>query len=299
MASLRQSILRLQNTLLWRCEDERIYAAVRIGFALVAFANLILLWPDRLVFLSNRGLVDQGVTMAHHPWIYLSVFQWIENPAGVTSFLIFSGFSMLLLALGILPRTAALVVFLWHLPFVARAPVVVTGWDQVLQAFSFLVLISPMGRAWSLVSCWRPMVVAMVPRYGLTLMRLQVAVIYLQTVLLKLGSPYWRNGEFMTYYLLSHNSRRPGNWVLPYEGPLGLVTFVALLAECAIPFLLFAGRTRFWGFLLGFLLHGGISLVSRNLEMFFATMLMTYLAFLRDGDVEKIGQWFRSKPVPE
>ena len=94
-----------------------------------------------------------------------------------------------------------------------RAPVGLTGWDMVLRSFSFLILVSPLGQQWNLRAWWRRALppASQVARYGLVLMRLQVIAIYLQTALAKAidVNPFWRHGEFLPYYLLSHNARWP------------------------------------------------------------------------------------------
>jgi hypothetical protein len=194
---------------------------------------------------------------------------------------------------------AAAVVFLWHLSFIERAPVALAGWDNVLRAFAFLVLVSPMGRCWSLPAWWRkrPLQAAQVERYGLVLMRLQVVVIYLETVAYRMvnENPYWRNGEFLSYFLMSHNSRWPGTWAAEHADILMLGTYLAMLTEAAIPILLLIKRTRWWGILLGLLFHGLITLLTRNIEPFLITMAMTYVAFLNGGDVERVQRFLRGR----
>ena len=69
-------------------EDERIYAAVRIGFAAVALLNLIFMWPDRQVFFSDTGIVDAGVAMNEARPFYLSVFAFAGSDTGVTAIML-------------------------------------------------------------------------------------------------------------------------------------------------------------------------------------------------------------------
>lgn len=286
-------IRRLMHRLFRAPADDRIYAVVRIAFACVALVNLITIWPDRAVFFTDEGMIDHGVVRAWDGWTPLSFFELATGPAGVSFVLLFSGAWMILLLLGVLPRTSAIMVFLWHLSLASRAPLISTGWDFVLRAFGFLLLISPLGKSWSLPGLLghiHPPVEA--PCHGLTLMRLQVFVIYAQTVILKLASPFWQNGEFMGYYLLSHMARWPSAAVLDHEGLLKLATWVALAVELAVPVLLWIRKTRWIGFALGFLLHAGISVVSHGLGLFFATMMMTYLCFLRREDMDVLARGF-------
>jgi hypothetical protein len=272
--------------------DDRIYALVRISFAIVSLINLARLWPDREMLLSPDGMIGRAATFADGTSQALSVFSLLTSPGALSAYLIFHALCLLSLMLGIAPRAVALAVFIWHLSFRASASPALTGWDEVLSAFSFLILISPLGRTWSLPTirtrhAHTAHTAHTAPCYGLTLMRLQVLVIYWQTVVLKLAhpAPFWRDGDFLSYYLLSHFSRWPGTWVLDWSALLGLLTWLVLLVEIAIPPLLFIRRTRFIGLALGLSLHLGITLFSRDLEMFLLVMAMSYLAFLRDEDV--------------
>jgi hypothetical protein len=69
----------------------------------------------------------------------------------------------------------------------------------------------------------------------------------------------------------------------------------------AIPVLLWVKKTRWWGMLLGFALHAGISVFAREIGLFFLAMMMTYLAFLRTGDIEavqgRVKRWLARRGV--
>ncbi len=285
--------LRLPAQLFLMREDERIYAAVRIAFAAVALLNLIFMWPDRHAFLSDSGMIDRDVVTSRADPVYLSIFALARSDAAITCCLLVTALALVMLMAGIGARLAAFWVLVWHISYHARAPLATTGWDMVLRSFSFLVLVSPVGKCWTLPALMRAggkMIPALVPRHGLVLMRLQVVVIYWQAVLARFVNPdpYWGNGEFMSYFMLSHHARWPGRWVLEYEGILTFTTYTAQIAEVAIPVLLWVKKTRWWGMLLGLALHAGISVFARDLWLFFLAMMMTYLAFLRAEDVDAV-----------
>ena len=283
--------LRLPSDLFFRREDERIYALVRIGFATVALLNLIFLWPARHVFFSDAGMMDQGVAKNLAFPIYLSVFEFARSEAAVTAVMVVTALAMVVLIAGIGARLAALWVLVWHISYMARAPLPLAGWDAVLRCFSFLVLVSPLGKCWTLPAMLRgrgAMLPALVSRHGLILMRLQVLVIYWQAVLARIRhpDPYWGNGEFLSYFMLSHHARWPGTWVLEYGSLMALGTYGIQIAETAVPILLWVKKTRWWGVLLGTALHAGIAVFVRDLELFCLAMMMTYLAFLRKEDLQ-------------
>ena len=285
--------LRLPANLFFRREDERIYAVVRMAFAAVALLNLIFLWPERHVFFSDAGLIGREAARSQAYPVYLSIFAFAGSEAAVTVIMLVTALAILMLMAGIAARLAVFWVLVWHISYMARAPLPLIGWDAILRCFAFLILVSPMGKCWTLpvlLRGQRSLIPALVSGHGLILMRLQVLVIYWQAVLARIlhPDPYWGNGEFLTYFMLSHHARWPGTWVLEYGSLMALGTYGIQLAEIAIPVLLFVKRTRWWGALLGTALHVGISVFGRDLELFCLAILMTYLAFLRKEDVEAI-----------
>jgi len=290
--------LGILGKLFLRAEDERVYAAVRIGFALVALCNLVLIWPWRGNLLSSSRMIDLAAAGGRRDLGSVLLFHFFQTPAQVSVVMCLAAGSMLLLLLGIWPRLAATLVFLWHLSFIARSPMALAGWDMLLRAFSFLLLVSPMGRCWTLPALWKKgqMLPQQVARYGLVLMQLQVMTVYFQTVVAKLvnPNPYWRNGELIPYFLLSHFARWPDAWVAKQASLLLPLTYLALLIEVAIPVMLFVKRTRFWGALLGLLFHGFICVISHNIGPFTLVMGMTYLAFLTGSDVQRLEAWLCS-----
>lgn len=291
---------RFPADLFFRREDERIYALVRIAFAAVALLNLLFLWPDRQAFFSDGGLVDPEVAMSEASPVYLSVFQFARSDTAVTGVMILTALALVMLLAGIGARLAALWVLIWHVSYIARSPLPLTGWDTILRCFSFLVLVSPMGKYWTFSTLKRGfsgMVPVDVSRHGLVLMRLQVFVIYWQAVLARLLHPehYWVNGEFLTYFMLSHHARWPGRWILESGSLMAVGTYGILFAEIAIPVLLWVRKTRWWGFLLGTALHGGVAFFAHDLGLFCLAMMMTYLSFLRKEDVERLERFVQRR----
>lgn len=269
--------------------DARIYACVRIAFAIVSLLNLLQLWPDREIFFTDAGMIDQAIVQKYTLGFYLSVFDVCRDVTAVSTYMILNGCAMILLTLGVRPRLMACTVYVWYVSYAARAPLALAGWDHVLRSLSFLVLVSPMPACWSLTfgKARKAVLTELrVPCYGLTLMRLQVVAIYWQSVLGRLDSPFWLKGEFMGFFLLSHNSRWPGLWVVEYGFLLKIVTYLVLITEIMIPVLLIVPRWRWFGFITGFLLHAGIHATAHHLGLFFLAMMTLYLSFLRDQDIE-------------
>ncbi len=268
--------------------DARRYAWTRVAFAAAALCQLIHLWPYRNGLLGAGGLIPEEAARSFNPGFHLPSLLVIDPPWW-PSLIIGAGIlAAILLLWGKWARASLAVVFLVLVVTVQRAPLASTGWDFVLTNFGFILLFSPLGADWTPRRLWRSRRKAplgrweagMLPRYGLVLLQIQVAVIYWQAVFERMGDRFWRNGEFLSYYLLSHHSRFAGPWVLEWEGWLKTATYLTNLIEIAIPILLWIPVTRKAGVLTGAVLHLGIAAVSLDIGLFTIAMLMAYVPFL-------------------
>lgn len=276
--------------------DSRVYALLRIVFAIVALANLIDLWPDRFAFFADTGIVDLEVTkqnIGHAP--RFSVFFLSSSEAMVTGTMLVAAGALVCLALGVFPRIAAVLAFVWQLSYSHRSFPIIHGWDVLLRILALFIMISPMGSRMRLPNLWLPREpekqpekkVEYVPRYGLNLIQIQLAVVYWQTVWLKLDDIYWRNGEFFSYFMMSMYSRFQSRAWAEWQTLSCIMTYSTLAIELALPFLLYFKRTRWFGFFLGFGLHFGI-LVTSRIWLFSIVVLIPYLAFLDGDDVKQL-----------
>ena len=294
MKAILSSCRGLPAKMLLSPADPRLYACLRISFALVALINLVLLWPERDVWFTTAGIIDQDMMRQCYARPYLTIFSFCQDHLSVSAFMILSGVAMVMLMLGVKPRWAAVIVLVWQVSYTTRATLALGGWDSILRAISLIMVFSPLPNVWTLSrsKCGE---VEETPNYGLTLLRMQILVIYWQAVFERLESTYWLNGEFMSFYLLSHNARWPGLWVTDWGLLLKLVTFGVLLLEVALPLLLFSKRWYRLGIVLGILLHGGITIMSINLIMFFLTMLVLFAACLRSADMDWLASIVRGR----
>lgn len=294
MKALFQSCRELPAKLLLLPADPRLYACLRISFAFVALINLIQLWPERDVWFTSSGIIDQDMMQQCYARPYLTVFSLCRDHVSVSAYMILSGVAMVMLMLGVKPRWAAVVVLVWQISYTTRATLALGGWDSILRAISLILVFSPLPDVWSLTRSKAGKEKETL-NYGLTLMRMQILVIYWQAVLERLESSYWLNGEFMSFYLLSHNARWPGLWVADWGLLLKLVTFGVLILEIALPLLLFSKQWYRLGIALGILLHGGITIMSINLSMFFLTMLVLFTSCLRSADMDLVASFTRGR----
>ncbi|MGL4514552.1 MAG: HTTM domain-containing protein [Lacipirellulaceae bacterium] len=225
---------------------------------------------------------------------YWSLLFWFDGPWGVTLLCIAAGGAIVMLGLGVFPRFAAAAVYAWHVSYCHAAFPALVGWDDLLRVYSFLLLISPLGGVWSLPAWWRGRNGAptdpwrlVAPLYGLTLMRFQLVMVYLDTVWSKLDDPYWRGGQMISYFQMSVYARWPSAvWAdLPLSSCL--LTYGTLAAEVAIPVLLLTRHLRWLGMAVGVGLHLGIA-VSSTLSLFSLAIFAVYPVFLNAEGMKSV-----------
>jgi hypothetical protein len=272
--------------------DERLYAAFRIAFSFVALVNLVNLWFYRDALFTAGGMIPTDV-VAEVGWhTHLSVFRFVESGWGVNVCFVIAAGAIVCLGLGVFPRISSVVVFVWHLSFTNRILPACTGWDHVLRAYSFLVMVSPLGRCWSFRNISPS---TLVPAYGISLMRVQLFVIYWQGVRIKLTDKFWQDGEFLPYFLMSLHGRWPDERIAAWSPLLVPMTYFAVIIELAIPVLLLVRRTRNIGFFLGIGFHLLIAIIGRHLFLFSLTMWMTYVGFIDVGVLDRVEALVRSR----
>lgn len=141
--------------------------------------------------------------------------------------------------------------------------------------------------------------------FSLWIIKIQVAIIYLNSAVAKIGVPEWKNGTAL-YYWLTHVTFGVDNWMLPLVYPLitnsvsvTLLTWSVILFE----FILFAGlfasdKSKRWLLILGIMFHFLIILAHGLFSFFFAMSgaLMLYLIPISSSiDFSYLG--FRKKVI--
>jgi len=283
----------------WGPADPRTYALVRIALSLAALANLILLWPVRDEYFAQGGLVSLAAARATASGgLCGSVFYVVSSPTGVTIVMLVAAAAMVALCAGYWMRFSAAVVWLWHLSYSGRAFPILHSWDALLRIYSLLVLVSPMGRVWSVLQLRhpRPADADRVPVYGLRLMQWKLVVVYVTTVWLKLPDEYWRNGQVCAYFSMSFYSLTSNStFFARHEWLSAIETYLSLAIEASVPWLLWMKKTRLVGLAAGLGLHFAIAVTS-TLAIFSMCMVPGYLSFLDGDDIDRIAGLARARP---
>jgi hypothetical protein len=289
IASLRRAAGDVEDWFLGPA-DARAYACIRIGYAIAALSVLVDFWPLRSVLLSEDGLFGGAA-----PGSTLNLFAWARSQTAVDAVMLVAAASMVCLALGVAPRLAAAVTYVWVLSYSETAAVALSGFDTILRVVGFVLVVSPMPRTFCIGATKEA---PAPPAYGLRLVQWQLMLIYVGTVWLKAPDEFWRRGEAVTYFMMSMFARFPNPGFSHRLVLGGILTYGTLLIEIGVPFLLWMRRTRWLGALLGLSLHLGIALSSK-LALFSLTILPLYLAFFEKSDFDALASLFGREPRVE
>lgn len=282
--------------------DDRTYGCLRLGFAVVAFLNALQWWGSSDELLSSAGFNSIESAEESGPWAFLSLFAYLRDPLLIKGWLVLVMLAHVLLFLGVAMRACLALSFYWHFSYLNWAVLGTAGWDMVLGNVCFLLLLGPVGRSVRPILWLRERFrrggegdaaggakasngqVFMSPRYGIYLLRIEVFLIYWLTVVTRFPDPYWQNGDFFGYYLLSDFCWFGGAWVLEAGWLLKAATWGTQLVELLVPPLLVFRRTWKLGFAVGALFHAALAITTVKLVPFSLAMVMTYLAFVRFSD---------------
>jgi hypothetical protein len=286
-------IIRAWNTFWFAPTSARPLGAFRVVFGLVALLNLALLSLERDYWLTDAGILvgsearEAAGSMKLGGWTFVSrpsPLHYIQDPASVRVFYYATYAVTALFTLGWHTRVMGILTYLGLLSIHHRNISSASGADSLLTIIAFYMMLSPCGAAYSLDArraarkrgtAADPLILPWAQR----LIQIQVALVYLNTALLKASGSTWQDGTAL-HYVLSNTEMGRFNLGLP-QFPLliNFLTYTALIVELAIPFLIWFRAARPWVILAGLGLHFSI-LFTVNIPIFGELITATYLTFL-------------------
>jgi uncharacterized membrane protein YphA (DoxX/SURF4 family) len=253
--------------------------AERLAFTRILFAvslltdQLFQIWPHLDDFfgpggVGPAGLYDRWKTSTWH-WTVL-LFNHDAPEVFYPLFLLWVGVTVAYL-LGCCTRTMNVAVWFLSFCFQSRNATLLNGGDETLNVGLFLLMWMPSGTTLS-VDAWlrrrrglAPAGPPLVPAWGVRILQIQLAVIYLSTGLVKLkGVNFegtWWDGTSIHYVLNYVTMSRISYAQLPLPFWLtATMTYVSVWWETLFPLLVLNRWTRRWALLFGLLFHLGIYL---------------------------------------
>ncbi len=275
----------------------------RIALGLIVLAYIALLWPERLLWFSEQGLLpvaSSDLFNERNSFIpRLDVLHAVTSPQGLAVFFGIFTLAVFLFTIGLWSRGSAIVVWVCLLSLHNRNVPIHNSGDIVMLVMVAYMALAPSGAAYSLDRLWRikrgrerqtmPLIVPWAQR----LMQLQIATVYLCTSLSKLTGSEWRSGMAAYYPLhLPDSVRFPVPWADAHHlWLIHILTWGAIAIEMAMWTLIWIPKLRLSVLAAGVLLHLGIE-YSLNVPLFSALMIASYGIFLTQSDLTRVQQWW-------
>jgi hypothetical protein len=289
--------------------DARICAALRVVFSLLVLIHLAVLYPDLDLWFTDQGVLpsDAAEQVARpFAWSLLSFLPPTSTVVHICFWITVTHTVALLV--GFFPQLNAFCLFVWLMSFQVRNAILNDGEDTLMRMLAFFLTWVPTSHCLSihswLGSRWsRPRVAIgddatklnryAAPGWGLRLVQIEMASMLLSAGLLKLSGDAWFNGTALYYVsrLDDHFGRFPvPDWAFDSPVPVAILTWGVLIAEVAVPVLIWFRETRrpCLIFLLVFHLANEWMM---NLFLFHWLMLCGWMAFLDPSDFA----WFTRK----
>lgn len=278
----------------------------RLVFGVLVIAYIGLLWPERGLWLSERGLLPVAQSDAFNDFgMHIPRIDIIHGVSTAHGLSIFFGVFLLialLFTIGLWTRLSAVGVWLCLLSLHNRNVPIHNSGDVLMLVMAAYFALSPAGGACSLDRLGRILRgredVAPPPAlpWAQRLMQLQVAAVYLSTSLSKLTGERWRDGTAVYYPLhLPDSVRFPVPWMdAQHLWFIHILTYSAIGVELAMWTLIWVPRLRLSVLLLGVFLHLGIE-YSLNIPLFSFIMITCYGIFLTQADWERFTAWANSR----
>ena len=251
-----------------------------------------LLWtPDLLTYFGPKGLVSLSTMQEWESGPRFSLFFWIPEHNGIVIFI----FVLMLLAaagvaLGLYTRVSLVLLCMCLISFHHRNVVILHSGDTLLRVMGLLLIFSPAGRMFSLdylrrsnrgdpwemkTTCWTQ-----------RLLQFQIAALYCQTFLAKLGGDTWRNGTAIYYTSrLEEFSKLPVPYLFDHLWTCNLLTWGTLVVEFSLWTLIWIRPLRYYVLAAGVLLHLGIDW-TMNIPLFEYVMIASYVNFVDGKDLK-------------
>jgi len=279
--------------------DKRTLALYRIGLGLVTLLDAGTWFGHLQAFFSHDGYVLGSYVQNTTPYSHFSVFFWNDSTSFVYSMYAILVVSCISLMIGYASRWASILITILYVSFTSRFPLVIYGGSEILQFLQFFAIFIPFAPFldFKRFYFWPKDLKDMIPAWGVRMIQLNIAAVYMFSSISKLRSETWFNGTELANTLSTRFSVYGPRLLLTYPYLNNILTIGTLALEISAPFLLLQKSTRRFSLCLMFSLHLGI-LIFMNATYFSEIMFVALAAFLTKEDWEdtqKLLHWLRLK----
>lgn len=275
-------------------------AVYRILVGVLIIGHFLLLAPHWLLWFGREGAI------ARQPRLPVGGFQvdllqfWPQDDWGIWLLFCIALLLSLALTIGIFTRTANAAIFIVICALQARNPYILNAADHLIRVMVLYLLFSNAGAALSvdrLLALRRAKAAFEPPKaipWATWMMRVQLAVIYLEAGLSKAHSPSWKAGTALYYIFQNGELARFGyeRRITLTESAIGSSLMIAI--EILFPLLVWSKHTRYLMLGLGTLLHLGIE-VFMKIPLLSWAIMTAYVVFLDADDLARAHDWLRRR----
>ena len=270
----------------WGRADNRVLAALRIGWALMCLRSYAPFWSELEFLFTDAGMFPLAARDEAYGWTRWTLLSGAAELGEVQLFFVALLVLLALTASGLGTRVVLPLAWIGLVSLYNRNAAYAAGSDSVLRVMGFYLMFLPTSRVWSLDRWIADRMGWAMPTEGprglmLRLFQLNVALVYVCTGFLKLleapwveGTAVWRSLASEHYWRFDVGRLLAWEWTFPLTK---LATWATLAWELLFP-LAFVRRLRVPMLLGGVALHLGI-LACLNIGPFSEVMMWSYLAF--------------------
>ncbi len=309
LAAAWQALARGWHALFHEPLDTRPCALVRIAYAALVLVHWAVLYPDLEMLFGESGVLPEAASHeVAQPYRWSLLWHVPATPAALHMCFWLAVASTVLLGIGLGPRVNAALLLAWLISFQTRNGFILDGADWTMRLIALYLVLMPCGANWSvnawLVRWWRARMHPLPnslsegegteklshrqPAWGLRLLQIQMAVIFLAAGLEKAGTQEWLDGTAIYYVsrLDDYFGRSPiPTWLFDSPWSVAAITWSVVLGELLVPVFIWFRQTRRWALAAAVLFHLGNEW-TMHLFLFHWLMLAGWLSFLVPSDWE-------------
>ena len=275
----------------WMMEpvDSRPLGLFRLWFGFLCLVNLVLLWPDMLMWFGNDGVLPPDVHRRMTSGFRISFYTFTGYSDHVILMMRLFGFlGGLGLLTGIFPRSSAFLTWMTASSIAWRNADILNSGDNLIRIGSFFLIFARSGESFNLlnlVQAWRGRPDSphrgKIPAWPQRILQLQLCIVYFVAGVWKAKGDPWLDGSAVGTVLQLGEFQRfpiPDFVMTPFAS--SVLTFFTLGFELAFPFLVWVPRLLVPVLVTGILLHAGLEWMM-NVQLFQWVITSYYLLFLR------------------
>ena len=275
--------------------DPRPLALLRIGVGVTILHDLLDYTRDLRAFLTDDGMLPRSI---RREWWAVSVFDWVGSVTGVSIVFALGFAAVLAFTVGYRTRIATALSWVFLASLNNRNYYVTDGGDDLARILLFWGFFAELGAAYGVDAARRAKKIVDVPAFGLRLLQLQVAMLYLAAGRLKFRAGWLRINAIYQTLQLDGFVRPAGAWLGRHPSLCRMTTISVMVLEVAFAFLAFSPWLVPWAragaIACGTIVQLGILLTMR-VGIFTELMLWVAVLWLLPEWLDRAEGWVRRR----